>query len=63
MPPSLDEMIACVTREIAFREFVYPKSVERGKMTQKKADHETSCMKGVLGVLMAHLAMSGPKVR
>jgi hypothetical protein len=61
--PSLDQQIACVTREIALRERVYPKWIETQRMTRQKADHEIDCMKAVLGVLMAHKAMSGPKVR
>jgi hypothetical protein len=51
--PSLDDQIACVTREIALRERVYPKWVETGRMTKQKADHEISAMKAALGTLMA----------
>lgn len=51
-PTSLDEQIACVKREIAMRERVYPKWVEKGRMPQDKADHELSAMKAVLQTLI-----------
>jgi hypothetical protein len=53
MTPSLDEQIACVTREIALREKVYPKWIETGRMTKQKAEHEIAAMKAALGTLMA----------
>ena len=62
-PPTLDQQIAAVVREVALRERVYPRWIETGRMVRAKADHEIACMKAVLGVLMAHKAMSGPKVR
>ncbi len=51
--PTLEDQISAVTREIALRERVYPKWTEMGRMTKQKADHETACMKAVLGTLMA----------
>jgi hypothetical protein len=53
MTPSLDEQIACVTREIALRERVYPKWVATGRMTKQTAEHEVAAMKAALGTLMA----------
>lgn len=38
------EMIKCAKREVAQRQRVYPRLVERGKMTQKKADYEIKMM-------------------
>ena len=45
---SLEEMKACVEREIRMRERVYPRWVQNGKMSQNKADTEIACMKAVL---------------
>jgi hypothetical protein len=56
--PTLDEQIACVSREIAIRELVYPKWVEAGKLRKPVADHEIACMKAVLGTLMAARAIA-----
>jgi hypothetical protein len=61
--PTLDEMIEDVNHEIAYRVHDYPRLVEIQRLTQRRADHQLACMKAVLGVLMAHKAMSGPKVR
>ena len=61
--PTIEQQIACVRREIALRERVYPKWVETGRMTKEKASHEIACMKEVVTVLMAYWAMSGPKAR
>lgn len=44
--------IACVKREIAMRERVYPKWVLSGRMKAETADHEVSCLKAVLGTLI-----------
>lgn len=48
---SLDRQIACVKREIAMRASVYPKFVERKKMSQAKADEELATMRDVLSTL------------
>lgn len=48
---SLDEQIACVKREIAMRERVYPRFIESGKLKQQKADREIEAMKAVLETL------------
>ena len=46
--PNLTDQIACVKREIAMREKVYPRWIESRKMTQEKADREIKTMKDVL---------------
>ena len=46
--PTLDEQIACVSREIAIRQSVYPKWVQAGKMTRNKMDYELECMRAVM---------------
>ncbi len=51
--PSLEDQIACITREISHREWVYKHWVRTGMMSREKADHESACMKAVLGTLMA----------
>lgn len=48
---TLDQQIACVKREIALRERVYPGWVSKGSMKQEKADHEIAAMKAVLQTL------------
>ncbi len=47
----INEMIACVRREIKKREFVYPRLIEQGKLSPKKADSEIVAMKSVLHIL------------
>lgn len=58
----LDEQIACVKREIAMRERVYPKWVASKRMTQAKADSELAAMRAVLrtveGVARADLLLA-----
>ena len=49
--PTLDEQIACVEREIAMRERVYPGWVRAGRMTQQKADREIETMRAVLATV------------
>jgi hypothetical protein len=48
---TLDRQIACVRREIALRERVYPKFVSGGRMKQAAADDEIAAMKAVLETL------------
>lgn len=52
-PPqvSLDRQIQAVEREIKQREYVYPRRVAAGKMTQAKADDELGFMRAVLATL------------
>jgi hypothetical protein len=44
----IDAQIACVEREVGFRERLYPRWVKAGKLTQATADDELSRMRGVL---------------
>lgn len=48
---SLEQQIACVEREIAMRERVYPRRVQDKKLLQVKADYELACMRAVLTTL------------
>jgi predicted transcriptional regulator len=48
---TLDDQIACVAREIAFRLRCYPKWVHDKRMTQDAADREIATMKAVLNNL------------
>lgn len=50
MVPITDQ-IAAVQRELKMRHRVYPGLVQRGTMTQAKADHEIACMQAVLTTL------------
>jgi hypothetical protein len=48
---NIDQQIACVIREIAMRERVYPAWIAKGKMKQEKAEHEIAAMRAVLHTL------------
>lgn len=47
-PPSLDDMVRCVEREIRFRERVYPRFIEQRKLSQQNADREIATMRAIL---------------
>jgi hypothetical protein len=51
MPISITEQIACVRREIAMRERVYPKWVAAKRMKEDAADRELAVMRAVLATL------------
>ncbi|HEV2098727.1 MAG TPA: hypothetical protein VGR45_07340 [Stellaceae bacterium] len=51
--PDLAAQIACIKREIALRERVYPKFVASGRMKQEAADRELVTMGAVLATLEA----------
>jgi hypothetical protein len=51
MTITLDQQIACVKREIAMRERVYPVWVGKGKMKPHEAEHQMEAMKAVLATL------------
>jgi hypothetical protein len=44
-------LVAAAKRELGFRERVYPRRVEAGKMTQKNADEEIALMREIVRVL------------
>jgi hypothetical protein len=46
---SLADQIACVRREIAMRERVYPKWVSAGRMKAEAAKRELDAMRAILG--------------
>ena len=50
-PPSLDQQIKEIEREIAMRERVYPHQVASGRLTKARAEHQTACMVATLAVL------------
>ena len=50
---SIDQMIACVEREIGMRERVYPRWVEQKKMLQTTADQELARMRAVRDLLIS----------
>lgn len=48
---SISDQIRCVEREIKKREYVYPRQVAQGKMSQNRADAELDRMRAVLATL------------
>jgi hypothetical protein len=42
------EKLACAKRELKFRERVYPRLIEAGKMTAKLADRELDLMRAIV---------------
>lgn len=54
--PTLQDQIACVEREIAMRERVYPHWVRGGRLKQDKADREIETMRAVLATLRGLVA-------
>lgn len=61
-PITLDVQIACVKREIAMRERMYPRWIaeHRARWTQQKADAEIGAMRAVLETLNAIAAGEMP---
>jgi hypothetical protein len=53
--PSLEALIECVEREIAYRKRVYPRRVWKKTMTQDLADKQIRLMEGVLKNLVRQL--------
>lgn len=51
MTINLSKQIACVRREIAMREKVYPGWTSRGKMRKSEAEYEIAAMRAVLETL------------
>lgn len=47
----LEAMADCAARETQLRKAVYPRQIERGKMTQETAEEELRCMQGIAGLL------------
>lgn len=51
--PTTVELIACVEREIRFRERVYPRQIAGGRMSHARAEREIRMMRAVLERLRA----------
>jgi hypothetical protein len=49
----IERQVACVERELRFRERVYARRVADRKMTQAKADDELEAMRAVLATLQS----------
>lgn len=52
-PITLEQMIACVRREIAMRKRVYPRWVADGRMARDAAEREIAAMQAVHDTLAA----------
>ena len=50
-PFSLEELIACVRREVNMRRRVYRLQIREGRMTQAHADREVGMMEAVAAML------------
>lgn len=50
---TFDQLVAAAEREIRFRERVYARRVQTGKMTRQKADEEIALMKAIAEHLRA----------
>ena len=50
---TMQEMVDCINRELAFRSRVYPRWVRDGKMSQKAADMEMIRMQAVRDKLVS----------
>ena len=50
-PPTLDELLACIEREVKLRRRVYPRRVADGRMTQALAEKEIRRMENVADYL------------
>jgi hypothetical protein len=48
----LNALLACCRRELAFRQRCYPKWVQRGALTEKKAAKELELMQQVVDFLV-----------
>ena len=55
-PPTLQDMITEVEREIAARENIYPRLVADGRATQEKVDRQMARMRAVLANLRTQLS-------
>lgn len=51
MPSTLEELVKCAKRELAYRRYVYPNRVSAGKMKPEQMKHETACMERIVQIL------------
>jgi len=56
-PPSFDEMLAELDREIAIRKRIYPKWIADGNLSPEKADHRIRVMEGAREVIKTFAAL------
>ena len=56
-PPAVEELVACVDRELALRRKHYPRWVSSGKLTAAKAAREIELMETVRVVLVNSVGM------
>lgn len=61
---TIEEQVECVERELGYRERVYARRVEAGKMSQQQATRELERMAAVLETLrgLAELRPTSPKL-
>ena len=48
----LNELLACARRELALRQRVYKKWIDKGWITETKADNEIRLMRGIVDFLV-----------
>lgn len=60
-PVPITDQVACIRRELALRERVYPGLVQRGRMRHEGAQLELRRMKAVLATLEACLSGFHPR--
>ena len=48
----LNDLLGCCRRELSFRQRVYPKWVDKGTMTEKKAEAEIALMRSLCDFLV-----------
>jgi hypothetical protein len=48
----LNALLACARRELAFRQWVYPRRVNEGKMTEEKAEREIALQRTLVEFLV-----------
>jgi len=48
----LTPLLGCCRRELAFRQRVYPKWVEKGRMSEKKAEEELALMRELVDFMV-----------
>ena len=49
---NLNDLLGCCRRELAFRQRVYPKWIDKGTMTEKKAEKELELMRQLCDFLV-----------
>lgn len=48
---SIEALLACAKRELAYRRRVYPRLVAQEKMREQTATHEIACMERIVEIL------------